>query len=89
VVVPSFGDTRQAIFDEPRAIIDMQVAKTIGALNIKFTLGDLLHNDLIYYQDANQDGKYTEVTTPSGPNDRLMYIYNTGFTGNLALTFSF
>ncbi|HEY3386301.1 MAG TPA: TonB-dependent receptor [Saprospiraceae bacterium] len=88
-VDPTFGDTRQDIFEAPRSIIDAQVAKTIGALNIKFTLGDILHNDLIYYQDANQDGKYTETSAPTGPNDRLMYIYNAGLTGNLALTFTF
>lgn len=88
-VDPVYGDTRQDIYEAPRAVIDFQVAKTIGALNIKFTLGDLLHNDLIYYQDADQDGKYSEAPAGSHNGDRLMYIYKTGFTGNLALTLAF
>ena len=88
-VDPTYGDTRQDIYEAPRAVIDAQVSKTIGAFNVKFTLGDILHNDLIFYQDANQDGKYTESPTPGAQNDRLMYIYNTGFTGTLALTLNF
>lgn len=88
-VDPSFGDTRQDIYEAPRAVIDAQLSKRFGAFNVKFTLGDILHNDLVFYQDANQDGKYTESNTPGAKNDRLMFIYNTGFTGNLALTFNF
>ncbi len=88
-VDPKYGDTRQDIYEAPRAVIDMQVAKTIGAFNIKFTLGDLLHNDLVYYQDADQNGKYEEASAPTVKGDRLMYIYNSGWTGNLALSFNF
>jgi len=88
-VDPKYGDTRQDIYEDPRSVLDMQVGKTFGKLNVKLTLGDLLHQDLIYYQDANQDGKYTESTGAGGSGDRLMYIYNAGFTTNLGLSYTF
>lgn len=88
-VDPKYGDTRQDIYEDPRALLDLQVGKTFGALNVKLTLGDLLHQDLIYYQDGDQDGKYTEQTNISGPHDRLMYFYNAGFTTNLSVNYTF
>ncbi|HZV44847.1 MAG TPA: TonB-dependent receptor, partial [Saprospiraceae bacterium] len=88
-VDPKYGDTRQDIYEDPRSVLDVQVGKTFGKLNVKLTLGDLLHQDLIYYQDANQDGKYTESTGAGGSGDRLMYIYNAGFTTNLGLSYTF
>ncbi len=87
-VDPTFGDTRQDIYEAPRTVIDMQVGKTFNNLNIKLTLGDLLHNDFIYYQDGDQDGKYmSPENTNSG--DRLMYITGVGFTTTLTLGYSF
>lgn len=83
-VDPSFGDTRQDIYEDPRTVLDLQVGKTIGPLNIKLTIGDVFHQDLIYYQDTNQDGTYSSTS-----GDRLMYINNTGFTTNLGLNYSF
>jgi outer membrane receptor for ferrienterochelin and colicin len=88
-VDPKYGDTRQDIYEDPRSVLDLQVGKTFGKLNIKLTLGDLLHQDLIYYQDANQDGKYNESAGPGGTADRLMYIFNAGFTTNLGLSYTF
>ncbi|HJW31474.1 MAG TPA: TonB-dependent receptor, partial [Saprospiraceae bacterium] len=86
-VDPSFGDTRQDIYEAPRTVVDAQIGKTFGDLNIKLTLGDLLHNDITLYQDANQDGKYSQGGT--GHTDRLMYRYNTGFTTTLGLSYNF
>ena len=82
-VDPTFGDTRQDIFEAPRDVIDIQIGKTIKNVNIKLTIGDLLHNDLIFYQDVNKDGTYTKA------DDRLMYIYSNGFTTNLSLSYVF
>lgn len=87
-VDPKFGDTRQDIYEDPRSIMDIQIGKTFGDLQIKLTLGDLFHQDLELYQDVNQDGKYTEETGP-GTHDRLMYIYNAGFTTNISASYTF
>ena len=84
---PKFGDTRQDIYEAPRTMIDMQIGKTFKNINIKLTIGDLLHSDLIYYQDANHDGKYTKVTGQS--QDRLMYIFTNGYTSALAINYTF
>lgn len=86
-VDPSFGDTRQDIYEAPRTVVDAQVGKTFGNLNVKLTIGDLLHNDIILYQDANQDGKFNQGG--SGTSDRLMYIYNTGYTTTIGLSYNF
>ncbi len=85
-VDPQFGDTRQDIYEEPRTVLDFQVGKNIGKFNLKLTLGDLLKQNLTYYQDANTDGKYS----PDGPNgDRLMFQFKNGFTTSLTAGYTF
>ncbi len=86
-VDPKYGATRQDIYEAPRTVIDFQLGKTIKNLNIKLTMGDLLHSDLTFYQDANQDGKYTKSTEVSG--DRLMFLYNNGFSSTLSFGYTF
>ena len=87
-VDPTFGDTRQDIYEAPRTVIDMQVGKTFNNITLKLTLGDLLHNDFIYYQDGDQDGKYTSPADP-GSGDRLMYKTSVGYTTTVSLSYSF
>ncbi len=86
-VDPKYGNTRQDIYEEPRTVVDLQVGKTFNNINIKLTLGDLLHKDLIYYQDVNNDGKYTSSNLQN--SDRLMFIFSNGFTSTLNLSYSF
>ncbi|MEP6796268.1 MAG: TonB-dependent receptor [Saprospiraceae bacterium] len=86
-VDPKFGDTRQDIYEAPRSVVDFQLGKTINNINIKLTIGDLLHNNLIYYQDANHDGKYTAVADHG--TDRLMYVFTNGYTTSLAFNYTF
>jgi hypothetical protein len=87
-VDPTYGDTRQDIYEAPRTVLDMQVGKTFNNINIKLTVGDLLHNDFTYYQDGDQDGKYTDPADPAS-GDRLMYITKVGYTTTLSLSYSF
>jgi outer membrane receptor protein involved in Fe transport len=82
-----FGATRQDIYEAPRNVLDFQVGKNIGALNIKFTMGDLFRNDQVFYQDSNKDGKFTPDTTAKP--DLLMFKYNNGFTATLGLGYTF
>ena len=88
-VDPQFSKTRQDIYEAPRSVLDLQVGKNIGKLNMKLTIGDLLRNDLIYYQDADDNGKYNAGTANTANSDRLMFKYNTGFTTNLSLSYTF
>lgn len=80
-----FGDTRQDIYENPRTVLDFQVGKNIKNFNLKLTLGDLLRQDLVFYQDANSNGKYDKT----GNGDRLMFRYKNGFTTTLALSYTF
>jgi TonB-dependent receptor len=86
-VDPKNGDTRQDIFEAPRTVVDLQVGKTIKNMNFKLTIGDLLRNDLVYYQDADQNGKFTKSTAPNA--DRQMFLYNNGFTATVSLGYNF
>lgn len=82
-VDPQFADTRQDIYEQPRTVIDLQAGKNIGKLNVKLTAGDILRQDLLYYQDANQDKKF------SAENDRILFNFTNGFTTTLALSYAF
>ena len=86
-VDPKFGDTRQDIYEAPRTVVDLQVAKTYRNMNFKLTIGDLLRNDLRYYQDADQDGKFTNSTAANA--DKQMFLYNNGFTAAVTFGYNF
>ncbi|MEO6037584.1 MAG: TonB-dependent receptor, partial [Saprospiraceae bacterium] len=83
-VDPKFGDTRQDIFEAPRTVLDLQVGKNFGNLNLKFTVGDLFHQDQIFYQDTDSDGKFAD-----SKGDRTMFRYTNGFTTSLTLGYTF
>jgi TonB-dependent receptor len=78
-----FGATRLDIYEAPRTVVDIQVAKTFKNMNLKLTLGDLLHQDLSFYQDANNDGKFTKI------DDRQMFLYTNGFTATVSFGYNF
>jgi hypothetical protein len=81
-VDPKFGDTRQDIFEQPRSVIDLQVGKNIGKLNVKLTVGDLLRKDLVYYQDVDSDKTFSEA-------DRTMFKFTNGYSTSLTLSYNF
>jgi hypothetical protein len=66
--------------------LDVQIAKTYKKFNFKFTLGDILRNNFVFYQDANHDGRYNEGAASA---DRVLFKMNTGFTTNLSLGYTF
>lgn len=82
-VDPKFGDTRQDIYEAPRTVVDLQVGKNIGPWNLKMTVGDLLRQDLIFYQDADQNGHY------SSTGDRLMFKFLNGYSMTLSAGLTF
>jgi hypothetical protein len=86
-VDPKFGATRQDIYEAPRTVLDFQVGKNVKNMNFKLTFGDLLHQDLTFYQDADQNGKFTKSTAQNA--DRQMFLYNNGFTASFAFGYNF
>lgn len=49
------------IYEAPRPLVDVQVAKRVlKDGNVKLTIADLLSSDAVFYQDQNDDGKYTK-----------------------------
>lgn len=78
---------RQDIYEAPRTVVDLQFGKNFKNFNIKLTLGDILSNDLIFYQDYNNDGEYTKATGRDA--DLLMFKFTNGFTTNLSVGYNF
>ena len=81
-VDPKFGDTRQDIYENPRSVIDVQVGKNIGKLNVKLTAGDLLRKNLVYYQDVDDSKDFNET-------DRTLFKFTNGNTMALSLSYTF
>ncbi len=86
-VDPSFGNTRQDIYETPRNVLDFQIGKSFRNLQLKLTIGDLFNSDLIFYQDVNQDGVFSQESISTG--DRVMYQFNNGITSSLSLNYKF
>jgi hypothetical protein len=78
-----FAPYRLDIFEAPRTVVDFQVGKNIKNINVKLTLGDIFHNDLTFYQDTNDSGKFDAV------GDRQMFLYKNGFTAALSFNYIF
>ncbi len=83
-----FGPFRRDIYEAPRNVVDVQFGKNIKKLNIKLTLGDILRNNSVFYQDVNADGTYTKGTNVND-SDYLMFFYNNGFTAALSVGYTF
>ncbi len=63
------------LYERRRHLIDFQIAKNIGkGGEFKFTWGDILRPDFVFYQDNNRNHKYDENT------DNLMQSLNLGST---------
>ena len=71
------------IYENPRTIIDFQVAKQFKKFDIKFTLGDLLAQDLVFYQDIDDNKKY------NAEKDNSIFNYNMGRTVSLSFNYKF
>jgi TonB-dependent receptor len=83
-VDPKFGATRQDVYEAPRSVVDFQFGKNINRFNVKLTIGDILKQDLTFYQDADDSGKYE-----AKGKDLLMFQFKNGFTTSLTLGYSF
>ncbi len=82
-----YAPYRTDIYEAPRTVIDFQVGKNIKKMNVKLTVGDILRNDLVFYQDTDNSGKFEKSTGTGG--DRQMFLYNNGFTAALSFNYTF
>jgi hypothetical protein len=60
------------IYENPRTIIDFQIAKQFKKIDLKLTLGDLLAQNLIFYQDLDNNKLFNDK------NDNTIFNYRMG-----------
>lgn len=71
------------IYENPRTVIDLQLSKTLKHWDIKLTAGDLLAQDLIFYQDISDNGKY------DSDKDNTIYKYKMGQSVTVSAAYKF
>lgn len=77
------NNDRFVIWENPRTVLDMSISKTIKKkLQMKLIVGDLLAQDLVFYQDLNKNGKY-EKGSDVGFN-----VWKNGFTTTFSLIYT-
>ncbi len=78
------NNNRFMIWENPRTVLDMSVSKTFKKkLQVKIIAGDLLAQDLVFYQDLNKNGKYEKG------QDVGFNVWKNGFTTTLSITYNF
>ncbi len=72
-------------WENPRTVVDFQVTKKVGEFaELKLTIGDILNQEAVFYQDQNDNGKYDQngdtkiVGQKFGTNVSLGFSYNFG-----------
>lgn len=78
-----YAPFRLDVYERARTVLDVQVGKNIKNFNVKLTVGDVLRQDLVFFQDVDGNKKYNPTT------DRQMFLYLNGFTTNLSLSYNF
>ncbi|MBC7653410.1 MAG: outer membrane beta-barrel protein [Oligoflexus sp.] len=73
------------IYENPRNILDFQISKKIAKSNgeIKINYSDILNNKGIFYQDANQNGRFDKSTDNINISER----YGSSISISFAYTF--
>jgi outer membrane receptor protein involved in Fe transport len=74
------------IYEKPRNVIDLQIAKKMINNNgeLKLTVGDLLNNRFAFYDNPSSKASFSE-----SDGDRINYSYQPGTTFTLAFTYDF
>jgi outer membrane receptor protein involved in Fe transport len=83
-----YAPYRLDIYEAPRSVLDFQVGKNIKNINVKLTFGDILHNDLTFYQDNNGNGNFDKAAKGQ-TGDSQMFLYKNGFTAALSFNYTF
>jgi outer membrane receptor protein involved in Fe transport len=78
------------IYENSRTVLDVQVSQTIKKkLTMKLNFGDILAQDLVFYQDLNKNGKYEkdEITNVDKDNAIYRYTYGRNISFNVSYKF--
>jgi outer membrane receptor protein involved in Fe transport len=78
------GSDQPPIWENPRAVVDFQIAKKIlkGKGELKLNVSDLLNKSAIFYNDLNNNKKYDEhidafaIKRKYGSNVSISFAYN-------------
>jgi len=61
-IVQEIGGAFPSVWENPRDVIDFTISKRFfKKLDVKFTIGDLLAQDLVFYHDNDNNGKFDVV----------------------------
>lgn len=72
------------IYEFGRSVLDLQIGKNFKRLgNLKITIGDLLRQNSAFYQDLNNDGRYTASA------DNTLFKFTNGSTVTLGYSYTF
>jgi hypothetical protein len=71
---------RADVYEQPRTVIDLQIAKNIGKFNIKATWGDVLHQDLKFTQEGTATTAKNEVVNYKNE----LFVYKMPWTFTLS-----
>ena len=82
------GERQSKIGQNPRTVVDFQVSKAFKYWDYKLTAGDILAQDLVFYQDINDNKKYDYSETP-GQGDNTVFRYKMGYTVTAAIAYRF
>ena len=89
------------LWENPRTVVDLSIARKIyKGLEAKFTIGDLLAQDLIFYQDNNKNGKFDDVSIkqridsniPASVKanfDNTVYRFTNGYNVSIGASYKF
>lgn len=78
------NEEKQIIWENPRTIIDLSISKVVAKkLTIRFVAGDILAQDLVFYQDLNTNKKYDKG------GDVTAFRFQNGFTTTLSINYKF
>jgi hypothetical protein len=90
------------LWENPRTVLDFSVSKRIvKGLEAKFSINDILAQDLVFYQDNNGNGKLDNFNKETLINnatstsqqrldmDNIMFKYKMGYTVSFSLSYKF
>lgn len=78
------NEDQQIIWENPRQVLDFSISRTFfKKLQTKLTIGDILAQDLILYQDLNKNGMYDKG------KDVNSYQYRFGTTTSISINYTF
>lgn len=73
------------IYENPRTVLDAQITKRFfKKLDAKITLGDILAQNLVFYQDLNENKKFD-----GHGKDNLIFSYTYGLNVSVGLSYKF